>query len=725
MAVTYSIFLMLPILMFLASSCAPEGPETSGKPTYSTVLIENFEGNTHRAWKITGNAFSWNLAATSLIDEWGDEGYEGSHILTSWIYSDAATGEIVSPSFIIEKNYINFLVSGGGDKENLYAALVVDGQEIFRECGSNSRTMEQVVWNVSEFIGREACIKVVDNSTIAWGFINVDYFYQSDSPALAEKTRSFCVNEKYLNMPVHPDAPLTTVRLRHDGEIVYDMDLRLTDGIPSYWVWLDCSQFMDKDVEVVIPFNQFLNQKRPVAVGNGLSSMFLSSSPKENNSFYSETLRPLVHFTSLRGWLNDPCGLMYADGKWQMSYQHNPFGTDWGNIHWGRAVSEDLVHWKELDDILRPDDSGSMFSGYSVKSGSRWYSFYTAAGEYNYASRDKAFTTCMAYSDDDGATWTKYENNPVLQEVVFQNRDPHVVWSPEDGKWVMVLFLSGNTYGFFESSDLISWSETSRIDIPDDWECPDFIRMKVEETGEWKWVLLGVKNNYYVGDFSGGRFTPSTPLQKQDLSTSYLAAHTFAEAPDGRHVQIGCIGGSYFPQLPFDQMMGFPKELSLHRTADGYRLHALPVAEISNAYGPYRIVRSEVMLSDDDDISMSGAAFHIKAVYDLADTDADVFGFEVNGIKVSYSRTGGNFEISGSGLSRSYVAGGVLPDDDILEMEIILDTGMVEAFINDGEYSATVFYLTNAREKNVSHFVEGGQVMAQSLEISALEPFWK
>lgn len=733
--------IMWPFLLLCAGmaamSCVEDniGPDNQGKK-YKSVLIENFESHTYRGWKIQGDAFSWNLASKETVDEWQFIGYEGQHIMHSITVGDAGTGTMTSPEFVLEKPYLNFLIAGGGDYSKVYVAVFIEGNEVRREAGSNSKTFKQISWDLKEYVGKTAQIKLVDESVIAWGFICADYFYMSESPAETDKVRTLTVDKKYMNFPISASAPLGTLLLVKDGEIIYDVDLRLTDSQPDYWVHMNCSDFIGEEVDIVLPFSQFLHQTAPVAFSKGLQSICMTDEPLEKAGFYNESLRPRVHFTSIRGWLNDPCGLYWYNGKWCFSYQHNPFGTDWGNIHWGRAVSSDLAHWTETDDILAPDEFGAMFSGYSIvdehnllqkeQTCKTLVSYYTAAGEYNYASRDKGFTTCMAYSTDGGETWIKYENNPVMEEKVFQNRDPHVFWSEDDGKYYMVIFLSGNTYGFFQSSDLVTWSECSRIDIPDDWECPDFMRMRVEETDEYKWVLMGVQNKYYVGDFSNGVFTPCTPLQKQDIGTSYLAAHTFSNAPDGRHVQIGCMGGSRFPSLPFDEVMGFPKELSLHQTSSGgYALYAEPVAEIASLYSSNSVEISNEKISSGEKIGINGVAIHFKGEFDLNGTTADSFGFDLDGVKVIYYPSSGNLSVSGGGLSRSYGANGVTAKNGRITIEAILDNGMVEAFAGDGQASATIFHLTGNVEKKASFVVSDGEVNVVSMKIVELNKFWE
>ena len=235
---------------------------------------------------------------------------------------------------------------------------------------------------------------------------------------------------------------------------------------------------------------------------------------------------------------------------------------------------------------------------------------------------------------------------------------------------------------------------------------------------------MGVHNTYYVGNLAGGRFTPITELQKQDYGELLFASHTFANAPDGRFVQIGCQGGSVFPKLPFDQMMAFPKELSLHTSDKGYSLHAEPVQEIENLYGSNIIRESNLEVKSDNPLTSSGVAFHVKATVDLTKTTARKFGFTIDGVKIIYDPSVGYIGVNGSNMRHTVAASDIVPDDNKLTLEVILDTGMVEVFANYGEFSSTVFCLSANQTKSFTTTVEDGSVWFDSLIVAELTPYW-
>ena len=203
--------------------------------------------------------------------------------------------------------------------------------------------------------------------------------------------------------------------------------------------------------------------------------------------FYAEPSRPQFHFTAKKGWLNDPNGLVYFNGLYHLFFQHNPFGTEWGNMTWGHAVSKDLVRWTQLDDAIEPDKLGTIFSGSAVVDENNTSGFgtngkaplvciYTAAGGTNTASTGKRFTQCLAYSTD-GVTFKKYEGNPVLPHQIVNNRDPKVIWYAPDKRWVMALYLDGHKYGFFGSPDLKNWTDHERYRSSKRGRMPRFLRV--------------------------------------------------------------------------------------------------------------------------------------------------------------------------------------------------------------------------------------------------------
>ena len=222
---------------------------------------------------------------------------------------------------------------------------------------------------------------------------------------------------------------------------------------------------------------------------------------------YQELHRPQYHFTARKNWLNDPNGLVYRDGIWHLFFQHNTEATTWGNMTWGHAESRDLVHWDQVDHALYPDSLGTMFSGSAVvdKYNTAGFgedallAFYTAAGQF--VNPQKPYTQCLAYSLDNGRTWIKYEQNPIINEIAPGNRDPKVIWHEGTERWIMALYLSGDRYCLLSSQDAKSWTHLQDLTLEGDRECPDFFPLK-SPSGDEKWVFTGASGNYLIGEFN-------------------------------------------------------------------------------------------------------------------------------------------------------------------------------------------------------------------------------
>jgi fructan beta-fructosidase len=315
------------------------------------ILIADFEGETYgEGWKTTGTAFGKGPAKGTLPNQMPVTGYLGKGLVNSYLGGDDSTGTLTSPSFKIERKYLNFLVGGGKFPGKTCVNLLVAGKVVRTATGPNdkpggSERLDWHTWDVGEFEGKEAVIEIVDSATGGWGHINADHFVQSDLKKQAEPiNRVFAIDRKYLHLPIRNGAPLKRVRFVVDKETVREFDIELADGVtPDFWAFADVSAFKGKTLSV-----------ETLAGLKSLESLTLANDLPNAEKLYREKYRPLFHFTSRFGWLNDPNGLVFVPsgekvlgqvlGEWHLFYQHNPYGVQWGNMHWGHAVSEDLVH---------------------------------------------------------------------------------------------------------------------------------------------------------------------------------------------------------------------------------------------------------------------------------------------------------------------------------------------------------------------------------------------
>ena len=231
-------------------------------------------------------------------------------------------------------------------------------------------------------------------------------------------------------------------------------DIEWAESEPDFWVFTEVSAFKGERVTIEIEKADKKNpadqEHSPTGDLEILEAFIHSDTIEGDENLYREKHRPQFHFTSRRGWINDPNGLVYYKGTYHLFYQHNPYGRKWGNMHWGHADSKNLVEWQEFSDVFYPDELGSMFSGSAVVDWENTLGlekgldetlicFYTAAGEY--VEPKVPFTQCMAFSNDGGQTWQKYEDNPILPHIASSTRDPKVIWDPESQQWIMALYI--------------------------------------------------------------------------------------------------------------------------------------------------------------------------------------------------------------------------------------------------------------------------------------------
>ena len=688
------------------------------------LLIENFEGKTWGKWTQEGNAFGEAPVAMERLQSWGDNRFEGSQMATSYVNGDGGMGTLKSPAFTIARNYINFLIGGGSDYQKEYVALWVDGKEVKRTTAYSRRIMENESWDVTQYKGKSAQIILVDNSTEGWGFINADCFFQSDKKLEKEFiTKQMQVTHRYLNIPIRTGSVVEQVDMWIGGEMVRNMEIEL-DGInPSCWVTLDANEWIGKELKI--------ETGKALVAEKALDSSFFSDTPKESDLLYKESLRPKAHFTSQRGWLNDPNGLVWYKGEWHLFYQHNPYGCGWGNMTWGHAVSSDLVHWKELGDVLHPDSLGPIFSGsvvvdkdntlgVSQRTEETLVAIYTSAGGVGYHTRDIQHSQSIAFSKDGGRSWTKYSGNPVLPTLVRYNRDPKVSWYAPTKKWIMVLYLDKQEYAIFSSSDLNDWTEIDRFKLDGADECPDFFEMTVvNEPSVRKWVFTGANSTYLVGSFDGQRFVPESKPLKMDSGNNYYAVQTYSNAPDGRRVQIAWMNGSNFPNMPFNQQMSFPRELTLHHVGGEYILKSMPVKELALLYGQKHALSKQTIDKQKKTIPLNSTAFYLQTTFTVADNKGEILGFDVNGLDIIY-----NFDKQL--LSVQKASGEILkqillkPIEGKVELDILSDMGSVEFFANQGEVSAAFYHLSEKQEPTLSVLNKGKKVKLEQLVVHEL-----
>lgn len=426
-------------------------------------------------------------------------------------------------------------------------------------------------------------------------------------------------------------------------------------------------------------------------------------------SGYDEQYRPQIHYTPAANWMNDPNGMVYADGTYHLYYQYNPSGPDWGNLSWGHATSSDLIHWKEQPVALVPDELGMIFSGSAVCDVNNTAGFGAGAIVAMYTSASESQQQSIAYSTDGGMTFTKYANNPVIANSSMPDfRDPKVFWHEESGQWICCL-AKGWVYEMelWGSRDLKNWRHLSTFSAPEyarcnkgQWECPDLMRMKLG--GRDKWVLLisvnpggpagGSGTFYFPGEFDGTTFTADRrddyPLWL-DYGADNYAGVTWSNAPGGRHLLIGWMNNWNYvgnsPVSPWRSANTLPRELGLEEIGGRVYLTSKVVPEIESIAGEWKDVT-------DSDLGVSGA-YQLRVETDLAtpvtvvlsNASGDMFEFEVSGRRLVVKRNARTGDTAFHPLfSIPAIMAPVITDGDKAVFDIFVDSSSVEIFSGNG-----------------------------------------
>ncbi len=474
------------------------------------------------------------------------------------------------------------------------------------------------------------------------------------------------------------------IHLIIDGKIVREFKVSLAIDEPDFWVFLDVSEFKGKKVTLEIKKENEAFEK-----------IYQDDSYPGEENLYREHLRPQFHFSTRRGWNNDANGLVYYDGEYHLFYQHNPFGWKYGsdaNKAWGHAVSKDLIHWKELRDAINPDNLGGIYSGSAVVDKLNTTGFqnglekpivciYTSAGGMTPWSKKKPFTQSIAYSNNRGRTFTKYNGNPVQEEIEPMNRDPKVIWHELTNQWVIVLYLENNVMGFFTSKDLKSWKLQSRYEREFLHECPELFQMAIDDNEQnKKWILYGGNGSYDIGQFDGKKFVPETKGIKFNYGNCFYASQTFNNIPDedGRCIQIAW-GLNPLPGMPFNQQMLFPVELTLRTTEDGLRIFTQPLNEIKKIYGKNWTIHEKTVEEGQQSI-LDG--YNFEGLYDISVQfeigSAKRFGLIINDIQITY-------EINEQYLNCQERYASLQPVGGTIKFRILVDRTTLEIFANDGQ----------------------------------------
>jgi len=557
-------------------------------------------------------------------------------------------------------------------------------------------------------------------------------------------------NQRYLLLPVEEVMPDVRVSMIVNNKEVNVADVRLAVNRVDYFVPLDLSDYAGKNI--LLKFK--LGSNDPI---RGKLSAVCCKEMKLSDTFDTgnrEKFRPTYHFSPLYGWMNDPNGMVYKDGEYHLFYQHNPYGSKWGNMHWGHAISKDLINWEHRPDAITPDALGTIFSGSAVVDTDNTAGFGAGAIVAIYTQNSDRQVQSIAYSTDNGRSFTKYENNPVLTSDARDFRDPKVFWHKETQRWIMLLAV-GQEMQIFSSSNLKDWAFESSFGEGQGahggvWECPDLFELPVDGTNEKKWVLLcnlnpggpfgGSATQYFVGTFNGKEFVNESPSQTKwmDWGKDHYAAVTWSDAPDNRRIAIAWMSNwQYANDVPTSQYRSpnsVPRDLSLF-TVDGETyLQSAPSPELLKLrdISKKRSFKVNGTRTIKDMIAGNEGAYEIELT--IENQYADVIGFHLYNDKgeevdMQYDMKEKKFSMdrrkSGEvGFNENFPMltwTTIESGKDELKLRLFVDKSSVEAFVDGGRFVMTNQVFPSEPYTHIDFYSKGGAYKVDSFVIYKLK----
>ena len=565
-------------------------------------------------------------------------------------------------------------------------------------------------------------------------------------------------NQRYLLLPVEEAMPDVRVSMIANNKEVNVADVRLAVNRVDYFVPLDLSAYAGKNI--LLKFK--LGSNDPV---RGKLSAVCCKEMKLSDTFDTgnrEKFRPVYHFSPLYGWMNDPNGMVYKDGEYHLFYQYNPYGSKWGNMSWGHAISQDLVNWEHLPVAIAPDALGTIFSGSAVVDFDNTAGFGAGAIIAIYTQNSDRQVQSIAYSTDNGRTFTKYENNPVLTSDARDFRDPKVFWHKETQHWIMLLAV-GQEMQIFSSPNLKDWTFESRFGEGQGahggvWECPDLFELPVEGTNEKKWVLLcnlnpggpfgGSATQYFVGSFNGKEFVNESPSKTKwmDWGKDRYATVTWSDAPDNRRIAIAWMSNwQYANDVPTSQYRSpnsVPRDLSLF-TVDGETyLQSAPSPELLalRDASKKRSFKVNGTRTIKEMIPGNDGAYEIELT--IENQRADVIGFRLYNDKgeevdmqydmkekkfsmdrrksgeVSFNENFPMLTWTAIEQGRNEEQGG----KEALKLRLFVDKSSVEAFGDGGRFVMTNQVFPSEPYNHINFYSKGGAYKVDSFVVHKLKP---
>jgi len=563
-------------------------------------------------------------------------------------------------------------------------------------------------------------------------------------------------DNSYLLIPVQESNDDAAVKVIVDGKLERTIYVRLAKSKVDYSVPLDLKPYKGRNVVLDIMTSQGRGSVREAKNDACWTHFELADTFDTVNK---EKFRPVFHHTPVYGWMNDPNGMFYKDGKWHLYYQWNPYGSKWQNMTWGHSSSSDLVNWEHHPAAIEPNGLGTVFSGSSAIDSDNSAGFGKDAVVTLYTSASDSQIQSLAWSKDNGMTFNIYNGNPILT-LESEARDPNMFWNPEKKEWTMVLAHAlEREMLIFSSPDLKTWTLQSAFGKglgaqEGVWECPDLFPLPVDGNGKQKWVLLcnlnpggpfgGSATQYFVGDFDGKTFKADTdadgnvPTKWLDFGKDHYATVSWSDAPDGRRTAIGWMSNWQYaaevPTMQFRSANTLPREIGLFTAPDGQiyasstpspeieKIRAKAIRKgtnttVSSKQATYALPESGIceIVLDIDAVKNSKVNLELKnatgeSVVMIYDSASNTFSFDRthSGI-VDFSQ---DFP--------TVTTAPTFENDGKLSLRIFIDRSSIEVFGNDGRFAMTNLVFPNAPYSTLSIRANGGKARVSDLSIYSI-----
>ena len=724
-------------------------------------VIANFDQGDYEGWVSTGNAFGNAPAVGALNGQWEVKGFGGTGLVNTFLGGDASTGTLTSPEFTISKPYINFRIGGGFDPKTLYVELIVDDTvvckttPIERKGRDHDSWQERLyirTWDVANYIGKTAIIKITDAATGGWGHINVDDFVQSDIRAslMAENLRwKLKAEAQYLMVPIQNAADMMNMILRTaDGNVICEQQMRFARNAVDRYMPVYVGGHIGDSLEVHL---------ESYCTSLSYEELFHTSDDPGFEKPTTDPYYPLFHHAPAYGWMNDPNGMVYYKGRYHLFYQHYPYGTQWSDMHWGHASSADLIHWEQHPIALFPDNYGGMFSGSIVIDENNTAGFGADALVAIYTSTSPTQCQSIAYSLDEGMTWHKY-GAPVLNGS-GDFRDPKVFWNQEQNAWTMIL-AAGQQVKIYSSPDLKRWTlkqnwGTGIGSHAGVWECPDLIPVPVEGSDEMKWLMIvsinpggpsgGSGTQYFIGDFVNNKFVLETDTKTRwlDYGKDNYAGVTWFGRRDSKNrpLFVGWMNNwQYSGDVPMDTSVyrgvnTFPRALSFVNTPNGLCLKSAPADAIAllrsdSVYAPQvGTINQKWEAANIQELNSGAAIVEFKVGSErkgwklTLSNDAQesvVINFQPSANRVTFDRRNSGLKSFNYNFSSTIQAGLLHGEENAEKAMLLIDRSSIELFINDGRLSMTNLVYPTKPYTHLSIEPTDGTLDVQQLEVTAV-----